>query len=467
MKITIRQHYLKTLLIFTFSILLTGAFISSCSSSDDSPPVDMTDDSGTDPTDDTTDDDDAATLVLMTVQRGPNLLSNQFSSEPTEVRIVATSETGEVLDDQIVAPNSSVTLTTTAYEPGRPYDFHVIYKERLNNSFYNNARIYRIYTIPNAVNQAISLDLKYNTPPVPGSVSSSVGFLGLVEPLEEVFASYRFSFTTQEPSSVDNNRAFIRLPEDEPTNVLFYGKKEDDPQSKAVFFENVNPGANVGVFYEDIGFVEVHPLANSTPFSTRMYGLKDGDIYRYLFRTQPYTGDEITRFEVPLNVGFDDYLIEGNATAPGGVYSYRYKYGAFSVLPDEITLPELTATVNSNDISNYEMTTSGQYDYYRINYEYFNGDRFTGGIPITEGIDWDVIGPDDETVSFSLPDIISLLLDSDPEVSYTLSDLSGGFPIVVNSDELAPSVDLYSYLLDERIQFENRFIDLNSYRQND
>lgn len=460
------------LTLFTFLLLLQT--LNSCSGSNDPAPIDPTDDtnvdstdeSSNDSTDDSTDDGttDVTSVDLATIDRGPNAYSNSNAVEPTEVRAVITDDTGQIIADEIIVANSSVTLSAD-YDTTRDYVLHVVYKNRYGvSNIYDNTRAYEIWSFPNVENGTYSLDLKLDgiVPPVTNAAQINVN--GLTSPLEEIYTAYLDTRTSAAPSTPEANYGLANIPDTQRANVLLYAKFEGI-ESRTAFVFDVEAGSEQDINYFDLPFAQVHVLENSFPTFYTLRGIRESENLSYPFRELMYTDDFTTRTEVPETDVFDYLAYLGNEVTVDGRIGFNYTFDDFDDLPTSLAVPTLTADAVNADPLNCSFTVSGDYDYYRVSFGF--SDLDTSVIPFlkaTQTVSWNVAGTANDATEFAMPNLVELILAEDPEITFTLDDMSGGLPFVYDSVDLDPNLDIISYYLDERIQSQVFFRQHNWYQ---
>jgi hypothetical protein len=229
-----------------------------------------------------------------------------------------------------------------------------------------------------------------------------------------------------------------------PGDYYIAVQKTGEPSPRYVWLEDVAGNSNISLDFNTLPLINSATpvnIASNTSSSFTLYGMKSDDpqgIDGIFHRVQYESNNTATvNYEamVPSNV-FDMYRVNVRYGVSNDGVEYSYISNS-AVIPQTIPPVNLGFTVNSNTISNFSMTTQGNFDYFQVSFNYSNPAQ---NVTVFHNI----FGAAASSISFSkatlfdniladIPNITSGMLS--PSESYGLTNYSqfSGYGDFINS----------------------------------
>ena len=332
--------------------------------------------------------------------------------------VFLTDENGEIIADSPLSNGSNITLTEEFDYENNSYDLTI-----LNKRVHPTGTTYRLMTFqdiePFELNFTTIEDLNPNGEQATITINNAPEFLS--------------PFISNQPfdiSSTSGNAKILKATLKQiPDDIFAYFQNSDDDLRRYLWLENVDAGSNYAFQFDQIPVVDNEVVFNfpqSDNLSVDIDAAKATAPLNFHSLSFEYdiSGSESITCHIPSQNIFDIFKIRKTVGANDGIYQTLKISNSMDL---GFTIPNLDLEIINDSQSNYEATTSNNYDFYNVSYTFYES---TEGYSVT----WSIKGERAETINFSLPDLINIVFVDHPDFDYDDLEILGSN--IVNYDEI-------------------------------
>ena len=349
--------------------------------------------------------------TLYTVEVGSNIYDQEVGRTG---HIYLTDFEGELLADTSLFNDNSYIIERDYDYTENSYDATFVTKFDIAPT---ESTVYNISTFIDVSPMTISL-LEDDFDPNPNNERARFTILNIGSPSSvDLFFSnntHTSSCTTADGGYCNFNVSLLRVPD----NIYSTFNRSGEDFNRYLWLENVT-GATADTFeFADIPIITEsesiayppHDFVNTTLFG---YSIDEPQTYYRLTRHSLGSEEMESEHPFPKNI-FDGYKVDVLLSSGDLTYFSSRKY---SDVVNTYALPAMELEITNNSLTNYEIRTSNDVDYYSVQLSYSNADEALL-------INWIIYGQGEQFMNFSLPNLADIIFAEHPNFSVTDLDHS-------------------------------------------